>query len=201
MKEQTKAPLPGTAEPAPWVHESSFVDSGATLGEGTKVWHFCHIQQGAAIGKNCVLGQNVNVGPGVAIGSGVKIQNNVSVYQGVTLEDEVFCGPSVVFTNDLCPRSPYPKGAQAYQNTLVRQGASIGANATVLCGITIGCWAMVGAGAVVSGNVPDYALMVGVPARQRGWVCRCGRALSQNLRCPGCGRQYVPCPTGLRERE
>lgn len=183
------------------VHESSFVDQGAVLGKGTRVWHFCHVQQGAVIGENCVLGQNVNIGPNVTVGNGVKIQNNVSVYQGVTLEDDVFCGPSVVFTNDIAPRSPYPKGAQQYKKTLVRQGASLGANATILCGITIGKWAMIGAGAVVSGSVPDHGLMVGVPARQQGWVCRCGRSLSQNLRCPVCGRQYLPGPHGLLEKE
>ncbi len=160
-----------------FVHESSYVDDGVQIGEGTKIWHFCHVQPGARIGAGCTLGQNVNVGTGVRIGRGVKIQNNVSVYEGVELEDDVFCGPSMVFTNDLTPRSPYPKGRANYQKTFVRRGASIGANATVLGGVTIGRWALVAAGAVVTADVPDYALVAGVPAKQVGWACECGQPL------------------------
>jgi UDP-2-acetamido-3-amino-2,3-dideoxy-glucuronate N-acetyltransferase len=153
-----------------FIHETSCVDGGAIIGEGTKIWHFCHIQSGAIIGGSCTLGQNVNVSNNVIIGNGCKIQNNVSLYEGVELEDEVFCGPSCVFTNDLTPRAKYPKGKSGYIKTLVCRGASIGANATVICGITVGSWAMVGAGAVVTKSVLPYALVTGVPARQHGWV-------------------------------
>ncbi|MBF7096126.1 N-acetyltransferase [Alkalibacter mobilis] len=173
-----------------FVHESSYVDDGSKIGEGTKIWHFCHVQKGALIGENCSLGQNVNVADNVVIGNGVKIQNNVSVYQGVTLEDYVFCGPSMVFTNDLTPRSKYPKGVAGYKPTLVKYGASIGANATIVCGNTIGRWAMIAAGAVVTGDVKDHALMAGVPARQIGWVCECGVPLGDDLECTDCGRIY-----------
>lgn len=148
-----------------FVHESSYIDENVEIGDGTKIWHFCHIQKGAIIGKNCVLGQNVNISNNVRIGNNVKIQNNVSVYEGVELEDGVFCGPSCVFTNDLTPRAEFPKGAAGYKKTLVKHGASIGANATIVCGVTIGEYAMVGAGAVVTRNVPEQALVVGVPAR------------------------------------
>ena len=147
-----------------FVHESSYIDEDVEIGEGTKIWHFCHIQKGAKIGKNCTLGQNVNVASHVTIGNDVKIQNNVSVYEGVELEDGVFCGPSCVFTNDLTPRARYPKGREHYKKTLVKEGASIGANATIVCGHTIGKYAMVAAGAVVTKDVPDYALVAGVPA-------------------------------------
>lgn len=173
-----------------FVHESSYVDEGAEIGSDTKIWHFSHIQKGAVIGSRCSLGQNVNIANNVRIGSGVKIQNNVSVYEGVTLEDFVFCGPSMVFTNDLTPRSKYPKGTAGYKQTLVKQGASIGANATVVCGNTIGKWAMIASGAVVTKDVPDYALMAGVPARQIGWVCECGEPLRQGLTCDACNRHY-----------
>lgn len=174
-----------------FVHESSYVDEGANVGAGSKVWHFCHIQSGAVIGKNCSLGQNVNVAGNVRIGNGVKIQNNVSVYEGVVLEDYVFCGPSMVFTNDLTPRSRYPKGREGYLKTQVKEGASIGANATVVCGTVIGRWAMIGAGAVVTADVPDYALVVGVPAKQVGWVCECGQRLGEDYKCESCGRGYL----------
>lgn len=185
----------------PYIHDSSFVDDHASIGEGTKIWHFCHIQCGAVIGENCSLGQNVNVSNNVRVGNGCKIQNNVSLYEGVQLEEHVFCGPSCVFTNDLTPRAQYPKGRANYKPTLVRTGASIGANATIVCGHTIGQWAMVGAGAVVTCDVPDYALMLGVPARQHGWVCRCGAVLNEMLVCPSCGRTYEEAENGLYEKE
>lgn len=153
-----------------FIHESSYIDEDVNIGEGTKIWHFCHIQSGARIGKNCSLGQNVNVSNNVKIGDGVKIQNNVSIYEGVELENYVFCGPSCVFTNDLTPRAKYPKGRSGYKKTLVKEGASIGANATIVCGHTIGKCAMIAAGAVVASDVPDYALMAGVPARRIGTV-------------------------------
>lgn len=149
-----------------FVHESSYIDENVTIGEGTKIWYFCHVHKGAQIGDECSLGQNVNVSNNVKIGYGVKIQNNVSVYEGVELEDYVFCGPSMVFTNDLTPRSKYPKGQAGYRRTLVKYGASIGANATIICGNTIGEWAMIASGAVVTKDVPAYALMAGVPAKQ-----------------------------------
>lgn len=177
-----------------FVHESSYIDDDVEIGEGTKIWHFCHIQRGARIGKRCSLGQNVNVSNHVRIGDGCKIQNNVSLYEGVELENDVFCGPSCVFTNDLTPRAKYPKGSAGYKKTLIKEGASIGANATVVCGHTVGKWALIGAGAVVASDVPDHALMLGVPAQQRGWVCECGQVLRQtgnsDYRCPDCGRTY-----------
>ncbi len=173
-----------------FIHESSYIDDNVQIGPGTKIWHFCHVQPGAIIGKNCSLGQNVNIANNVVIGDGVKIQNNVSVYEGVELEDDVFCGPSMVFTNDLTPRSKYPKGREAYLKTLVKKGASIGANATIICGNTIGSWAMIASGAVVTKNVSAHALMAGVPARQIGWVCECGQVLPKELHCSSCGRKY-----------
>lgn len=182
-----------------FVHESSYIDAGVVIGKGTKIWHFCHIQSGAVIGESCSLGQNVNVANNVRIGNGVKIQNNVSVYEGVVLEDYVFCGPSCVFTNDLTPRAKYPKGRANYIKTLVKTGASIGANATIVCGNTIGKWALIGAGAVVTEDVPDHALMLGVPAKQKGWVCECGTVLNENLSCSACGRKYKKEETGLVE--
>lgn len=173
-----------------FVHESSYVDQDVTIGKGTKIWHFCHIQTGAKIGESCSLGQNVNVSNNVKIGNRVKIQNNVSVYEGVELEDYVFCGPSMVFTNDLTPRAKYPKGQKGYKRTLLKEGVSVGANATIVCGHTIGKWAMIAAGAVVTKNVPDYALMAGVPAKQIGWVCECGKVLPDSLICEECKRKY-----------
>ena len=182
-----------------FVHESSYVDDGVEIGEGTKIWHFCHIQSGAKIGKNCTIGQTVYIGSNVHIGNDVKIQNNVSVYEGVTLEDGVFCGPSCVFTNDLTPRAKYPKGSANYKKTLVKTGASIGANATIVCGHTVGEWALIGAGAVVTTNVPAHALMLGVPAVRKGWVCECGELLKEGLSCKACSRKYEETENGLSE--
>ena len=159
-------------------HESAFIDEPSEIGEGTKIWHFSHIQGGVKIGKNCVFGQNVNIGSNVIIGSNCKIQNNVSVYEGVTLEDYVFCGPSMVFTNILDPRCKYPQvGGKYYVKTVVKEGTSLGANCTIVCGNTIGKNAMVGAGSVVTKDVPDYALVVGTPARIVGWVSEAGKKL------------------------
>ncbi len=174
-----------------FVHESSYIDDDVKIGKGTKIWHFCHIQRGAEIGENCSFGQNVNVSNHVKIGNGVKVQNNVSIYEGVELEDYVFCGPSMVFTNDLTPRAKYPKGSAGYKKTLVKEGASIGANATIVCGNTIGRWAMIAAGAVVTKDVPDHALMAGIPARQVGWVCECGNKLDKEYCCKNCSRKYI----------
>jgi UDP-2-acetamido-3-amino-2,3-dideoxy-glucuronate N-acetyltransferase len=159
-------------------HESAYVDENCVIGEGTKIWHFTHIQSGASIGKKCVFGQNVNVGNNVSIGDFCKVQNNVSIYEGVTLEDYVFCGPSMVFTNILDPKCKYPQvGAQFYIKTLVKEGASIGANATIVCGIQLGKHSMIGAGSVVTKDVPDYALVVGVPGKILGWVSEAGKRL------------------------
>ncbi|MFA5805278.1 MAG: acyltransferase [Melioribacteraceae bacterium] len=159
-------------------HESAYIDDNVEIGDGTKIWHFSHVQSGARIGKKCVLGQNVNVGSNVVIGNFVKIQNNVSVYEGVTLEDYVFCGPSMVFTNIIDPRSKYPQaGSKFYIKTLVKEGASLGANSTIICGNTIGKFAFIGAGAVVTKDVPDYALVIGNPAKQVGWLSEAGQKL------------------------
>jgi len=162
-----------------YVNEHAVVDDNVIVGEGTKIWHFSHVQSGAKIGKNCVLGQNVNVGNNVVIGNNVKIQNNVSVYEGVTLEDFVFCGPSMVFTNIIDPRSKYPQvGSKFYIKTLVKEGASLGANCTIVCGNTIGKYAFIGAGAVVTKDIPNYALVVGNPAKIIGWVSEAGEKLN-----------------------
>ncbi len=173
-----------------FVHSSSFIDDGARIGDGTKIWHFCHILKGSRIGKNCILGQNVSVGPEVKIGDGCKIQNNVSIYNGVTLEDGVFCGPSCVFTNVYTPRA-FIERKNEFLPTLVKTGATIGANATILCGITIGKYALIGAGAVVTDDVADCAIVVGVPAKQKGWACKCGVPLKgRKLTCKNCGSSY-----------
>jgi UDP-2-acetamido-3-amino-2,3-dideoxy-glucuronate N-acetyltransferase len=178
-----------------FVNEYAVVDGNVDIGEGTKIWHFAHVQSGAKIGKKCVLGQNVNVGNNVTIGNFVKIQNNVSVYEGVTLEDYVFCGPSMVFTNILDPRSKYPQvGTQYYIKTLVKEGASLGANSTIVCGNTIGRFAFVGAGSVVTKDVPDFALVVGNPARIKGWFSEAGKKLEFNAEglshCEKSGKTY-----------
>jgi len=183
------------AEKRFFVHESSYIDENVIIGEGTKIWHFCHIQSGARIGHHCVLGQNVNISNNVIIGDFVKIENNVSVFEGVTLEDYVFCGPSVVFTNVARPRSKYPNpDTRSYERTLVRDGASLGANCTIVCGNTIGRHAMIGAGAVVAKNVPDFCLAVGVPARRIGWVSEAGGRLVFSregvARCPITLKRY-----------
>lgn len=184
-----------------FVHESSYVDDHVKIGKGTKIWHFCHIQSGAEIGENCSMGQNVNVSNNVKIGNGCKLQNNVSVYEGVEMEDYVFCGPSMVFTNDLTPRAKYPKGSAGYKKTLLRTGTTVGANATIVCGHTIGKWAMIAAGAVVTKDVKDHALMAGVPAKQIGWVCECGNRLGEDLSCEKCGRKYILEEGNLEERK
>lgn len=180
-----------------FVHSTSIIDGNVDIGKGTKIWHFSHVQSYSSIGENCILGQNVYIGEGVKIGDSVKIQNNVSVYQGVKLEDYVFCGPSVVFTNDLNPRSKYPKNGH-YLKTLVKEGVTIGANATIICGITIGSWSLIGSGAVVTKDIKDYALVVGNPARQVGWVCECGIKLNSNLECLECGKIYDVKEDGLK---
>ena len=164
------------------MYESSYVDADVKIGEGTKIWHFCHIQKGARIGKNCSFGQNVNISNNVIVGNDCKVQNNVSIYEGVELEDGVFCGPSCVFTNDLTPRARYPKGRDGYKKTLIREGASIGANATIVCGHIIGKYAMVAAGAVVTKDVPDYALVAGVPAKVIGRVDEKGKSIAKGNR-------------------
>jgi UDP-2-acetamido-3-amino-2,3-dideoxy-glucuronate N-acetyltransferase len=177
-----------------FVHESSYIDEGVEIGEGTAIWHFCHVLGNVRIGRECRIGQNVVIGPHVVIGNRVKIQNNVSVYQGVTLEDDVFCGPSMVFTNVRTPRSAFPRNRpEDYLPTLVRRGASIGANATVVCGNTIGPYALVGAGSVVTGDVPPHAVVYGNPARRRGWACLCGAILRfgrDHALCEECGRRF-----------
>jgi len=184
-----------SAEPEYSAHESAYVDDGCEIGAGTKIWHFSHVMAGARIGRRCNIGQNVVISPQVAIGDNVKIQNNVSVYTGVVLEDDVFCGPSMVFTNVINPRSHVSRKDE-YRRTLVKRGASLGANSTIVCGYTIGRYAFVGAGAVVTKDVPDYALVVGSPARVKGWVCACGLKLAAGTRppehvvCAGCGAAY-----------
>lgn len=174
-----------------FVHETSIVDENVQIGANTKIWHFCHIQSGTVIGQNCSFGQNVNVSNRVHIGNGVKVQNNVSIYEGVELEDYVFCGPSMVFTNDLTPRARYPKGPAGYKKTLIKHDAALGANCTIVCGITIGEYATVAAGAVVTKDVLPHALMAGIPARQMGWVCECGQVLNKDLSCSDCGKKYA----------
>ncbi len=193
-----------------FAHESSYVDDNVEIGEGTKIWHFSHIQSGTKIGKNCVFGQNVNVGNDVTIGNNIKVQNNVSIYEGVELEDYVFCGPSMVFTNILDPRCEFPqRGKEYYVKTLVKRGASLGANSTIVCGNTIGKYVFVGAGAVVTKDIPDHALVTGVPARITGWMCRCGEKLSltkdpkttETDTCPRCKREYTKNKLTVSEKK
>lgn len=184
-----------------FVHKSSYVDKGAEIGEGTRIWFFCHIQKGAKIGKGCNIGQNVFVDNNVIIGNRVKIQNNVSIYEDVTLEDDVFCGPSCVFTNVINPRSHIERKSE-YKKTLIRRGATIGANATIVCGHTIGRSALIGAGAVVTKDVPDYALVVGAPGRIIGYVCECGLKLQfetkVNVKCK-CAKIYSKSFLGVED--
>ena len=172
-----------------FIHESSYIDDEVEIGAGSKIWHFCHICSNSRLGSNCTVGQNVCIGPDVTIGNGCKIQNNVSVYKGVVLEDDVFCGPSMVFTNVYNPRAHVQRMSEA-RKTLVRQGATLGANCTVVCGVTVGRYAFVGAGSVVTKDVPDHALVYGNPARFKGWVCTCGEKLSEELYCQRCAIRY-----------
>jgi UDP-2-acetamido-3-amino-2,3-dideoxy-glucuronate N-acetyltransferase len=187
------------AKPAYFAHESSFVDAGAQIGKDTKVWHFSHIMPGAVIGERCNLGQNVVVMNGVRIGNNVKVQNNVSIYEGVELEDGVFCGPSMVFTNVMNPRSHVSRKSE-YRRTLVKRGASIGANATIVCGVTLGEYAFIGAGAVVVRDVPAFGLMAGVPAKRIGWMCQCGERLADSgaAACASCGATYERTGDAIR---
>ena len=190
-----------------WAHDTACVDDPGAVGDGTRVWHFSHISKGAQVGPRCSIGQNVFIAPGGVVGAGVKIQNNVSVYDGVTLEDSVFCGPSVVFTNVINPRSHISRKHE-YRPTLVRHGATVGANATILCGITIGRYAFIGAGAVVTRDAPDFALITGNPSRQQGWMCRCGvklnvpvKMVKRRVACKSCGAEYVGGAGGLVEKK
>ncbi len=179
-----------------FIHETACVDDGAIIGAETRIWHWTHICSGAVIGKNCSIGQNVFVADGVVIGSNCKIQNNVSIYKGVTLEDGVFCGPSMVFTNIYNPRAEISKMDQV-RPTLVKKGATLGANCTIVCGHTIGQYAFIGAGSVITKDVPDHALMIGNPAKQIGWVCVCGERLTEDLDCTACENQYKMSEIGL----
>ena len=184
-----------------FAHETAVVDDGAEIGGGTKIWHFCHISGGCKIGEGCTIGQNVFVAPNVTVGNHCKIQNNVSIYEGVMLGDYVFCGPSMVFTNVQRPRCRYPqRGSEFYATTPIGDGASIGANATIVCGHRIGKNAFIAAGSVVTKDVPDYAIMMGCPAKQKGWACECGEKLDGSLVCPKCGKKYVACESGLKEK-
>jgi UDP-2-acetamido-3-amino-2,3-dideoxy-glucuronate N-acetyltransferase len=187
------SPIASKLSPSVYIHESSYVDEGVKIGEGTKIWHFSHILKGSCIGERCIIGQNVTVGPNVNIGNRCKIQNNVSIFRGIIIEDDVFCGPSCVFTNVYNPRA-FIERKHEFQNTLVKRGTTIGANSTIVCGVTIGQYAMIGAGAVVKSDVPDYAIVAGVPAKQIGWACKCGTTLKFNdnyAKCNYCGNEYT----------
>jgi UDP-2-acetamido-3-amino-2,3-dideoxy-glucuronate N-acetyltransferase len=176
-----------------FIHESSYADEGCTIGDGTKIWHFSHIMSACTIGKNCNIGQNVVISPDVLIGNNVKIQNNVSVYTGVICEDDVFLGPSCVFTNVINPRSHVSRKDE-YRSTLIKRGASVGANSTIICGNTIGEYALIGAGSVVTKDVPAYAIITGNPGRRTGWICKCGEKLmfhDKKAKCPECGEEYL----------
>lgn len=181
-----------------FIHKSSCIDDNVKIGDEVKIWHFCHILYGSQIGVGCNIGQNVVIGPNVTIGKKCKIQNNVSVFENVTLEDEVFCGPSMVFTNVINPRAGIAKMSDA-KPTLIRHGATLGANCTIVCGITVGEWAMIGAGSVVTHDVPPYALVYGTPARQHGWICQCGEKLDDSLTCRVCGKAYQKNKEGICE--
>jgi UDP-2-acetamido-3-amino-2,3-dideoxy-glucuronate N-acetyltransferase len=196
LKDSSVSVKPGKSASGFFVHDSAVIDTGVAIGAKTKIWHFSHVLSGSKIGEACNIGQNVVIGPDVTIGDCCKIQNNVSVYKGVTLEDGVFCGPSMVFTNIYNPRAEISKMDQI-RPTLVKKGATIGANATVVCGTTLGRYCFVGAGAVVTRNVPDHALVVGNPAQTIGWICECGERLTEALECLQCGKRYAKAPGGL----
>jgi UDP-2-acetamido-3-amino-2,3-dideoxy-glucuronate N-acetyltransferase len=203
MKKMVSSPTPNRSDGKRsknyrevFVHPTAIIDDNNQIGSGTKIWHFSHIMPGCRIGDNCNIGQNVFIGPDVTIGNGCRIQNNVSVFKGVTLEEEVFCGPSMTFTNVYNPRAAVHKMDQILP-TLVKQGATIGANATIVCGITLGRFCFVGAGALVNKNVADHALVVGNPVKRTGWVCECGEKLNDDLRCPECRARYKPAAQGL----
>jgi UDP-2-acetamido-3-amino-2,3-dideoxy-glucuronate N-acetyltransferase len=185
-------------DPSVFVHARALCESD-DVGPRTRVWAFAHVLEGARIGADCNVGGHAFVEGGVVVGDAVTIKNGVQLFSGVTVEDEVFLGPGAVFTNDASPRAPYPKGPAGWRATLVRRGATVGANATVLSGLTIGCWAMVGAGSVVTGDVGGHAIVVGNPARQAGWACRCGRPLPEDLACPACGRTWELTDAGTLE--
>jgi UDP-2-acetamido-3-amino-2,3-dideoxy-glucuronate N-acetyltransferase len=190
-----------STDPAYFAHESSCIDDGVEIGAGTRIWHFCHLMRGTRIGRDCRIGQNVVIGPNVRLGKNVKVQNNVSIYEGVTLEDDVFCGPSVVFTNVLTPRAGFPRNRpEDFRPTLVRRGASLGANATIVCGCTIEEFALVGAGSVITRDVRPYSLVYGNPARHRGWACRCGvplRFAGGRTVCATCGAEFAESAAGI----
>ena len=183
-----------------FVHPTSVVDEPVEIGEGTKIWHFSHVMSGAKIGRNCIIGQNVFIGSGAILGNNIKVQNNVSIYDAVVLEDDVFCGPSMVFTNVFNPRS-FISRKKEFRKTLVGRGVTVGANATIVCGNKIGQYAFIGAGSVVTRDVPDYALVYGNPGRSKGWVCQCGEEIvfrSKRAKCRACGKQYRKTRTGVR---
>jgi UDP-2-acetamido-3-amino-2,3-dideoxy-glucuronate N-acetyltransferase len=180
------------------VHESSYVDEGAQVGSGTRIWHFSHLMKNTKVGKNCAIGQNVNIGSTAVLGNNVKVQNNVSIYDDVIIEDDVFCGPSCVFTNVINPRS-FIERKNEYKKTLIKKGATIGANATIVCGVTLGKYCFIGAGAVVTKDVPDFALAHGNPAKVRGWMCTCGNKLNDTYVCPVCNKKYKEQTNGLTE--
>jgi UDP-2-acetamido-3-amino-2,3-dideoxy-glucuronate N-acetyltransferase len=196
LKKKPDLPAGQTAASDVFVHDTTIIDPDVHIGSGTRIWHFSHILSGSRIGTGCNIGQNVVIGPDVMIGDGCRIQNNVSVFKGVTLEEGVFCGPSMVFTNVCNPRAELTKMHQLLE-TLVKKGATIGANATIVCGITLGRYSFVGAGAVVTKDVADHALIAGNPARQIGWVCECGERLTSDLECPFCSKRYIKCAEGL----
>ena len=181
-----------------YAHNTAVVDEGCTIGEGTKIWHFSHIMPNCEIGEGCNIGQNVVISPEVRLGNNVKVQNNVSIYDNVILENNVFCGPSSVFTNVINPRS-FIERKNEYRTTIVKEGASIGANATIVCGVTLGKYCFIGAGAVVTKDIPDYALIYGVPAMIRGWVCECGEKLDKEYKCNRCNKKYKKEGNRLKE--